>query len=119
VSKPQIHLLNLSYVDEEDEFTEEDCLVDWVSPPIYDIYCNKKSLLEEVSFVVEKVKFFEKKKKIMTTMCLMKAYNMKDLSWVMRKLVMLISLRLKIFYLILLLIIWMLVSVCWMTFFFL
>jgi hypothetical protein len=50
-------------VDEEDEFTEEDCLVDWVSPPIYDIYCNKKSLLEEVSFVVEKVKFFEKKKK--------------------------------------------------------
>jgi len=94
-------------------------LVDWVSPPIYDIYCNKKSLLEEVSFVVEKVKFFEKKIKIMTTMCLMKAYNMKDLSWVMRKLVMLISLRLKIFYLILLLIIWMLVSVCWMTFFFL
>jgi len=113
VSKPQSHLLNLSYVDEEDEFTEEDCLVDWVSPPIYDIYCNKKSLLEEVSFVVEKVKFFEKKKKIMTTMCLMKSYNMK------RKLVMLISLRLKIFYLILLLIIWMLVSVCWMTFFFL
>jgi len=60
-------------VDEEDEFTEEDCLVDWVSPPIYDIYCNKKSLLEEVSFVVEKVKFFEKKKKKIKNIFFIKA----------------------------------------------
>jgi hypothetical protein len=27
-------------VEEEDSFIEEDCSIDWASPPIYDIYPN-------------------------------------------------------------------------------
>ena len=29
-------------MEEEDGFVEEDCLVDWASPPIYDAYPDKK-----------------------------------------------------------------------------
>jgi hypothetical protein len=43
---------SLSDVEEEDGFIEEDCSVDWASPPIYDTYpdcllkdLNKKSLI--------------------------------------------------------------------------
>jgi len=58
VSKSQAHLPNPSYV--EDKFIEEDFSIDWVSPPIYDIYPNKEDLLQEVSFVVDVIKFIEK-----------------------------------------------------------
>jgi hypothetical protein len=44
---------------EEDEFIEEDFSVDWVSPPIYDIYHDEDDLLKEVSFMVDAIKFIE------------------------------------------------------------
>jgi hypothetical protein len=50
ISKPQIHLLNPSHVEEEDEFVEGNSSVDWDSPLIYDIYNDEEDLLEEVSF---------------------------------------------------------------------
>jgi hypothetical protein len=46
-------------VEEEDKFIEEDFSVDWVSPPIYDIYPDKDDLLNEVNFVVDAIKFIE------------------------------------------------------------
>jgi hypothetical protein len=33
--------------------------VDWVSPPIYDVYPGEEDLLNEVSFVVDTLKFIE------------------------------------------------------------
>ena len=39
-------------MEEEDKFIEEDFSVDWVSPPIYDIYPDEDDLLKEVSFMV-------------------------------------------------------------------
>lgn len=59
VSKSQAHLPNPSYVEENDQFIEEDFFVDWVSPPIYDIYPDEEDLLNEVNFVVDAVKFIE------------------------------------------------------------
>jgi hypothetical protein len=44
---------------EEDKFIEEDFSVDWVSPPIYDIYPDEEDLLKEVSFVVNTENFIE------------------------------------------------------------
>jgi hypothetical protein len=38
-------------VEEEDKYIEEDFFVDWVSPPIYDIYPDEEDL-KQVSFVV-------------------------------------------------------------------
>jgi hypothetical protein len=45
---------------EEDEIVEENFLVDWASPPIYDIYPDEDDLLQEVSLSVDIVKFVEK-----------------------------------------------------------
>jgi hypothetical protein len=39
-------------VKEEDEIFEKDFSVDWVSPQIYDIYPDKKDLLEEVNYIL-------------------------------------------------------------------
>lgn len=58
VSKPQIYLPNSSYV-EEDEVVEEDFLVDWAFPPIYDFYPKDEDLLEEVSLSVCTKNFVE------------------------------------------------------------
>jgi hypothetical protein len=49
VSKLQIHLLNPSHVEKEDEIAGEDFLVDWDCPPIEDIYHDKEDLMEKVS----------------------------------------------------------------------
>jgi hypothetical protein len=39
-------------VVEEDRFIEEDCLVDWASPPIYDTYPNEDvSSIHQVDFL--------------------------------------------------------------------
>jgi hypothetical protein len=46
-------------VKEENKFIEEDFSVDWVSPPIYDIYPDEEDLLKEVSFVVNNENFIE------------------------------------------------------------
>jgi hypothetical protein len=46
VPKEAAKIMSQSVVKEEDRFIEEDCLVDWASPPIYDTYLN-----EEVSFI--------------------------------------------------------------------
>jgi hypothetical protein len=59
VSKSQAHLSTPSHVEEEDKFIEEDFSVDWVSPPIYDIYPDEEDLLKEVSFVVNTENFIE------------------------------------------------------------
>jgi hypothetical protein len=57
VSKSQAHLPNPSHVEEVDKYIEEDFSVDWVSPPIYDIYPDEEGL--EVSFVVNTENFIE------------------------------------------------------------
>ena len=45
---------------EEDEFFEKIFfVVDWISPPIYDIYSDEADLLKEVSFVVNTENFIE------------------------------------------------------------
>jgi hypothetical protein len=44
----------------EDEFTEEDFSIDWVSPPIYDIYHDEEDLLEKVNLFLDTIKIAEK-----------------------------------------------------------
>jgi hypothetical protein len=46
-------------VEVEDEFAEEDFLIDWVSPPTYNNYPNKYNLLDEVSFMVYTIKIIK------------------------------------------------------------
>ena len=59
VSKSQTYLPNLSHVEEEDKFVEEDFSVDWLYPLINDIYSNEDDLLKEGSFVVNTENFIE------------------------------------------------------------
>jgi hypothetical protein len=41
-----------SVVEKEDKFIEEDCLVDWASPPINDTYPNKEvNFIRQVEFL--------------------------------------------------------------------
>jgi len=95
---------------EEDKFIEEDFSVDWVSPLIYDIHPNEEDLINGVSFVVDAIKFIKEKN----------SYHVFDESphnegFQLSNEEIMISLELKIFYQILLVIIWMLISACWMT----
>jgi len=46
-------------VEGEDKFIEEDFFVDWISSPIYYIYPDEEDLLNEVSFMVDTIKFNE------------------------------------------------------------
>jgi hypothetical protein len=41
VPREAVEIRSQSVVEKEDRFIEEDCLVDWASPPIYDTYPNK------------------------------------------------------------------------------
>jgi len=60
VSKSQVYLPNLSHVEEKDKIIEEDFSVDWVSPPIYDIYPDEaEDLLEEVTSFLNTIKIVE------------------------------------------------------------
>jgi hypothetical protein len=41
-----------SVEEEEDEFIEEDCSIDWASPPIYDAYLDEEvSSIHQVDFL--------------------------------------------------------------------
>jgi hypothetical protein len=74
---------------------DEDLLVDWASPPIYDIYPDEESLLKEVNLVLDTIILL---KVMMFTLCLKKVQRVKYLNRVLRKLIMLIFLGLKLFY---------------------
>lgn len=87
VSKLKIYLPNPSQVLEEDKSIKDNFSVDWVSPPIYDIYwmrlvfrLTENILLMRVTYII----------------CLTKAQRVKYLRWVLKKLVFLISLGLTI-----------------------
>jgi hypothetical protein len=45
VPRKAAEIRNQSDVEEEDRFIEEDCSVDWASPPIYDTYSDKEVIL--------------------------------------------------------------------------
>jgi hypothetical protein len=52
VPRKATEILSQSIVQEEDRFIEEDCLVDWASPPIYDTYLDKDvSSIHQVDFL--------------------------------------------------------------------
>jgi len=46
-------------VEEEYEIIEKDFSVDWVSPPIYNIYPDENDLLEEVNLFLNTIKIVE------------------------------------------------------------
>jgi hypothetical protein len=46
-------------VEEEDEFIEEDYSVDWIFPPIYDIYPSEEDLLDEVYLFLDTINIVE------------------------------------------------------------
>jgi hypothetical protein len=75
VSKSQAHLPNSYYMEEVDEFIEEDFFVDWTSPPIYDIYPGEDDLLEEVNLFLDTINIVEE----MSTVCLTKVQRVKYL----------------------------------------
>jgi hypothetical protein len=112
VSKSQAHLPNSYYMEEEDEFIEEDCSVDWTSPPIYDIYPGEDDLLEEVNLFLDTINIVEE----MSTVCLTKVQKVKYLNGILRKLIMLTFLGLKIFFQLFLNKILTLVSAYWRKF---
>jgi hypothetical protein len=52
VLRKAVEIKSQSVVDEEDRFIEEDCLVDWASPPIYDTYPDEDvSSIHQVDFL--------------------------------------------------------------------
>jgi hypothetical protein len=51
VPRDAAEIMSQSVVEEEDGFIAEYYLVDWTSPPIYDIYPNEKELLEKVNLL--------------------------------------------------------------------
>jgi hypothetical protein len=52
VPREAAEIMNQLVVQEEDRFIEEDCLVDWASPPIYDTYPNEDvSSIHQVDFL--------------------------------------------------------------------
>jgi hypothetical protein len=51
VPREAAKIMHQSVVDEEDGFIAEYCSVDWISPPIYDIYPNEEELLEKVNLL--------------------------------------------------------------------
>jgi hypothetical protein len=64
------HVLVLEQCGQDEEFVDKEfqyedvedlcqCLVNWNSPPIYDIYHDEEGLLKDVSFVVNAIKFIE------------------------------------------------------------
>jgi len=57
VNKSQAYLPNPSQV--EDEIIEEYFSVDWVSPPIYDIYLDEENLLDEVNLFIDTITIVE------------------------------------------------------------
>jgi hypothetical protein len=59
VSKFQVYLPNPSHVEDEDEIIEEYFSVDWVPPPIYDIYPDENDLLEEINLFLDTIKIIE------------------------------------------------------------
>jgi hypothetical protein len=48
VPREAAEITSQSVVEEEDGFIAEYCLVDWTSPPIYDIYPDEEKSLEKV-----------------------------------------------------------------------
>jgi hypothetical protein len=52
VLREAVEIKSQSVVEEEDRFIEEDCLVDWASPPIYDTYPDEDvSSIHQVDFL--------------------------------------------------------------------
>jgi hypothetical protein len=52
VPREAVEIRSQSVVEEEDRFIEEDCLVDWASPPIYDTYPDEEmSSIHQVDFL--------------------------------------------------------------------
>jgi hypothetical protein len=52
VPREAAEIRSQSVVEEEDRFIEEDCLVDWASPPIYDTYPDEEmSSIHQVDFL--------------------------------------------------------------------
>ena len=52
VPREAAEIRNQSVIEEEDRFIEEDCLVDWASPPIYDTYPDEDvSSIHQVDFL--------------------------------------------------------------------
>ena len=49
VPREVAEIMSQSIVEEEDGFITKYCLVDWSSPPIYDIYPDEEKLLEKVN----------------------------------------------------------------------
>ena len=55
-----VKLRSPSIVEEEDGFIEEDCLIDWASPPIYDTYPDKEvSSIHQVLVERPKLEVFD------------------------------------------------------------
>jgi hypothetical protein len=59
-------IMSQSVIEGEDGFIEKYCLVDWTSPPIYDIYPDEEKSLEKVISWIH-------------TMCLIRASKIKPL----------------------------------------
>jgi hypothetical protein len=52
LTREAVDIRSQSVVDEEDRFIEEDCSVDWASPPIYDTYPDEEvSSIHQVDFL--------------------------------------------------------------------
>jgi hypothetical protein len=52
VPRKAAEIRSQSIEKEGDGFIEEDCLVDWVSPPIYDTYFNEEeSSIHQIDFL--------------------------------------------------------------------
>jgi hypothetical protein len=63
VLREAVEIRSQSVEDEEDRFIEEDCSIDWASPPIYDTYPDEEvSFIHQVDFLgVDVVKNFQSK----------------------------------------------------------
>jgi hypothetical protein len=74
---------------------DEDLLVDWASPPIYDIYPDEEGLLDEVNLVFDTINIVEGND---VHLVFEESPKSEISQWVLRKLIILIFLGLKLFY---------------------
>jgi hypothetical protein len=74
---------------------DEDLLVDWASPPIYDIYPDEDDLLEEVNLVIDTINIVEGNDVHLVSE---KSPKSEISQWGLEKLIMLILLGSKLFY---------------------
>jgi len=63
---------------------EEESVVDWASPLLYDIYTNKEEPLENV---ISRIILTILLMRVLYIMCLMKALKVKSLIWMLTKLI--------------------------------